>query len=631
MPGAGRKEPRSRAPAPGTHAGCSDVTVVVPAYGPSPHLPRIVAALRDQTQPPVAIVVAHSGVGDPTDALARCDPTIRVVHRDARMIAAAARNRGLREVCSDWVAFLDSDVIPAPNWLAALRTAAAAAPRRFVAGSVGSAVSGGYWGQCLSAIEFSGVAPCLPDRAIQGGASANLMARTDDVRRAGGFDEAFAAGEDTVLAAALRTAGLENWFCAAARGDHVNIAGLGHCLRHLYWLGQWSGRVRRHVPLRGSAAARLWPLAPGLWLGKFALIVGRALRWGDGQRLRFFGLVPGILLGLLTWNVGFLHSLIAPPRAPAADPAEAAERPSISVIVCTFNRSALLERALLAFREQYPVAGTELVVVDNKSTDDTAAVVRRCAEALRSILPVRSVHEPVQGLSRARNAGIAAARGNVLAFLDDDAVPEPGWLAAIAEAFANDDGVAAIGGPIAAEFETPRPAWLRRDLEGYYSILDFGPASGNFPRGRTPFGANMALRRRALGGMRFSEHLGRVGTRLLCDEERELFARLQASGGRIAYAPAMRVRHFVGRERLRPDWLLRRSYAGGTSRVVAAGTPWARARLLARVAAGTALWRVKTAADQDSELVWSSRHAHYRGVIEAIGLPFEQRSIGEDE
>ncbi len=288
----------------------ADVTVVIPSYGPSPHLPKVIAALRTQTLHAKAIIVAHSGAADPSGSLARADAAVQILHRPQRLFAAGARNLGLREVRTEWVAFLDSDVVPAPGWLAALLEAARGAPNRFVAGSIGHAVSGGYWGLCLWAIEFSGVHPYLPDGEVQGGASANLLARTADVRRAGGFDETFAAGEDSLLAARLRESGSGNWFCAAARGAHVNIPGWRHCLSHLFWLGGWSARCRRRVRLRGSAAAHVWPLALGLWVAKLTLIYARVLRWGKGQRLLFLALLPGITLGLLVWNCGFLRGLL---------------------------------------------------------------------------------------------------------------------------------------------------------------------------------------------------------------------------------------------------------------------------------------------------------------------------------
>jgi GT2 family glycosyltransferase len=290
-------------------APVADVTVVIPAYGPSPHLPQVIGALQSQTIPPRAIILAHSGSTDPTALLSRTNKNVQVLHRTERMLAGTARNLGLGKVRTEWVAFLDSDVVPAPGWLAALHGATSETPNRFVVGAIDYAVSGGYWGLCLWATEFSGVHPYLPDREVQGGASANMLIRTVEARRAGAFDEAFAAGEDSLLAANLRHAGLQNWFCAAAQGAHVNISGLRHCLSHLVWLGRWSARCRRRVRLRGSAAVNFWPLALGLWLAKLGLVYARVFRWGKGRRLLFLALAPGIVLGLLAWNFGFLRGL----------------------------------------------------------------------------------------------------------------------------------------------------------------------------------------------------------------------------------------------------------------------------------------------------------------------------------
>ncbi len=294
----------------------ADITVVIPAYGPSPQLPRVIDALERQTLGPARIIVAHSGSDDLSAALPGTSTEIRILHRPQRLPAAAARNLALSEVCTEWTAFLDSDVIPAPDWLSALHVAVSAAPDRFVAGAIDVAESGGYWGLCLWAIEFSGVHPYLPDGVAQGGASANMLVRTGDVRRTGGFDEAFPAGEDSLLAAKLRDAGLHNWFCAAARGAHVNVPGLRHCLSHLFWLGRWSARCRRRARLRGAIAARVWPLALGLAFARLGLVYYRVLRWGRGQRLRFLALSPGIVLGLLVWNSGFLCGLAQADDAP---------------------------------------------------------------------------------------------------------------------------------------------------------------------------------------------------------------------------------------------------------------------------------------------------------------------------
>ncbi len=286
-----------------------NIAVVIPAYGACPHLPKVVDAVGAQSPRPSDIIVVHSGPDDPTEALRRTNPRVRVIHRDDRVWAGAARNLGLALVKTRWVVFIDSDVVPAADWLASLVAAAGASPDRFVVGSVGYAAAGGYWGLCLWTIEFSGVHPYLPDGEREGGASANMLVPTDAIRRVGGFPAGFAAGEDAFLAARLREIGLTNWFCAAARVDHFNKRGLRHCLGHLLWLGRWSAVNRRVHALRGASAVKFWPFAAGLWLAKLCITYYRGLRWGRGYRLKLLALAPGVLVGELAWNLGFFLSL----------------------------------------------------------------------------------------------------------------------------------------------------------------------------------------------------------------------------------------------------------------------------------------------------------------------------------
>ena len=118
-------------------------------------------------------------------------------------------------------------------------------------------------------------------------------------------------------------------------------------------------------------------------------------------------------------------------------------RMTVSVVVVTRNRCRQLTRCLdsLTRQERHP---DELLVVDNGSSDDTAGTVGR----LRAPFPVRLVPEPVVGVAVARNRGLREARGEVVAFIDDDAVAEPGWLAAMEEAFLGDERIGIVGGSI---------------------------------------------------------------------------------------------------------------------------------------------------------------------------------------
>jgi hypothetical protein len=212
--------------------------------------------------------------------------------------------------------------------------------------------------------------------------------------------------------------------------------------------------------------------------------------------------------------------------------------------------------------------GVEIVVVDNGSTDGTAAV----ATAWCAADPDRRrlVSEPVPGLSRARNRGVAAARGEVVLFIDDDAHAPRGWVAAHLAAYARDDRVVAVGGPVALRWPEGRPPWLAPRLDHWFSALDHGDESRPFPPPHGPYGTNMSVRRSALVASTapaaagpFEERLGRRGRSLVSGEEGDLFERLWAAGGHIAYEPAALVMHAVTPDRLRRRWVLRRGWAQG--------------------------------------------------------------------
>ena len=288
------------------------ISVLIPAYNECPGLFACVDLLLAQTMKPLEIIIVHSGSHDPSPLLADRDPRVRVIHRTERLFAGAARNVASDHAHGEWLAFIDADVRPAPDWLENLSAAARLDPNRLVCGSVGHAETGGYLGLSLWAIEFSCVHPLRPDHQTQGGASANMMVSAEAFSRVGGFPAGFPTAEDTMLAAKLRATGVPSWFCAAPRVNHVNIGGLHHFASHLFQLGRLSAVCRRAAPLRGRVAVRFWPLAFGLFASKFAYTSYVALRWGSGTRARFCALAPGVLLGLLIWNAGFLSGLQAP-------------------------------------------------------------------------------------------------------------------------------------------------------------------------------------------------------------------------------------------------------------------------------------------------------------------------------
>jgi GT2 family glycosyltransferase len=242
----------------------------------------------------------------------------------------------------------------------------------------------------------------------------------------------------------------------------------------------------------------------------------------------------------------------------------------------------------------------ELLVVDSASPPGPAAEIA----ALAARHGARLLRLDTPGLSCARNMGLAAAAAPWVAFLDDDAVPEPGWAAAMLAAIATlPPEAAAIGGRILPEWEAPLPVWWPEILRGVLTIVEWegrGEVGRDLPGGVEIYGANMAFRAeplRAIGG--FPEGLGRVGGRLLSGEEVEVVERLLAAGHRAFYEGAAAVRHSIQRERLTAAWLLSRLHWQGATDALRDRAALGHARRAPGAAAKLAL--------QAPLLLWPSR------------------------
>lgn len=238
-----------------------------------------------------------------------------------------------------------------------------------------------------------------------------------------------------------------------------------------------------------------------------------------------------------------------------------------TVVVCTCNRSRLLVEACeSALAVDFPAQAWELVIVDNRSTDDTLAIAHDVGA--RHPGRVRVIEELEVGLSAARNAGIAVARGEIVAFLDDDAYPDPTWLRALDRAF-EDPNVLAAGGPVTPRYEGSLPDWLTEPYLPYLTVWDLGTEPQSLRYNEYPRGANVAFRRQVFerfGG--FSTHLGRKGKTLLSGEETEICLRVERDGGVIRYVPDAGVDHRVHAERITHDWMLARFGAQGRTEAI---------------------------------------------------------------
>lgn len=210
----------------------------------------------------------------------------------------------------------------------------------------------------------------------------------------------------------------------------------------------------------------------------------------------------------------------------------------ISLVVCTRNRASQLKQSLDSFARIETDHDWELVLVDNGSTDDTAGVVAEFGKEFRGLLQM--LHEPKPGVSRAKNRGWRAARGDTIALTDDDCYPQPDFIDRIADAIA-DPRIGYVGGRVLLFDPTDYPITIQE--KNHWEEF---PAGTFIPPGKI-HGANFTIRREVLEGIGgFDPWLG-PGTPLI-SEEVDVMARASALGWDGVYDPRIVVYHHHGRK-----------------------------------------------------------------------------------
>ena len=229
----------------------------------------------------------------------------------------------------------------------------------------------------------------------------------------------------------------------------------------------------------------------------------------------------------------------------------------ITVVLCTYNRCRNLVTALNSIAASMLPQSVEweVLLVDNNSSDQTCQVAEDFCS--RHHPRFRYLFERQPGLSYARNAGIREAKGDIIAFMDDDVIVEPTWLQNLTANMRNGEW-AGVGGRVFPEWNCPPPQWL--SLDQWYALgplpnFDFGPDACELTE--PPFGANMAFRKRMFqkyGG--FRTDLGRRPGSLMSNEDTEFGRRLLAAGERFRYEPSAVVYHPVQKDRTEKKYFL---------------------------------------------------------------------------
>jgi glycosyltransferase involved in cell wall biosynthesis len=236
---------------------------------------------------------------------------------------------------------------------------------------------------------------------------------------------------------------------------------------------------------------------------------------------------------------------------------------TVTVAICTWNRAHVLAGALQSLARATVPAGVDwtTLVIDNGSTDGTAAVARSFAREL----PVVHVVEARPGLSHARNRALREVGGGYLLWIDDDVIVDTGWLTAYVDAFRAWPRSAVFGGPVRPLLEGTPPAWLVHCLPRVahaFAARDLGDATRLLGPSidLLPYGCNFAVRVPDVGGRRFREDLGRRQDGLgRGGEEIDFIVGLLGEGRDGRWVPGASVQHRIGPERQTRAYL--RAYA----------------------------------------------------------------------
>lgn len=257
------------------------------------------------------------------------------------------------------------------------------------------------------------------------------------------------------------------------------------------------------------------------------------------------------------------------PRIPSGPGSRSRFNMSVSVIICayTLDRWSYLREAIASALGQTPRPDEVVLVVDR-----CEELLARAQDKLSEVRVVANALEP--GISGARNSGVEASTGEILVFLDDDAVAHPNWLALLLAPYADPD-VLGVGGSVHPDWRFGQPRWFPPEFNWVVGCSYTGMPEYEAPV-RNPIGANLSMRRsvlKAVGG--FDSSMGRVaadqgrGVSGTADETELCIRATKAyDGGRWMYAPAARVDHVVPESRLTWSFFVGRCRMEGGSKAL---------------------------------------------------------------
>lgn len=239
---------------------------------------------------------------------------------------------------------------------------------------------------------------------------------------------------------------------------------------------------------------------------------------------------------------------------------------SISVIVCAYTEARWdeLGTAIDSLQNQSIPPDEIIIVIDHNPT-----LLERVRAHFTGVVVIENTHQ--RGLSGARNSGIAVAKGDVIAFMDEDAVAAPNWIERLKAGYA-DPQTLGVGGAIEPMWVTGRPTWFPNEFDWVVGCTYVGMPETQAPI-RNLIGCNMSFKREVfdtVGG--FRDGIGRIGTLPVGCEETELCIRIKqhAPDSQLLYDPAARVQHRVPAQRATWNYFRSRCYSEGISKALVA-------------------------------------------------------------
>ncbi|ARN71583.1 hypothetical protein BST91_07980 [Nonlabens tegetincola] len=225
----------------------------------------------------------------------------------------------------------------------------------------------------------------------------------------------------------------------------------------------------------------------------------------------------------------------------------------ITIAICTYNRCSYLKKCLQSLLPQVNDERVEVLVVDNNSTDITLKLVSFFKERYSFL---KYVHEPIQGLSKARNTAFKSSKSLWIAYLDDDGIPHSDYVARLLYGVQNFD-FDCYGGTYYAYYEIKKPKWLsnkfgsKPPLRKDVGLIQRSELSGGI----------FVIKKNVLNSLEgFNPNYGMNGLKMGYGEENELQNRLLSKGYKLGYDPFLKMDHVVATYKLKWTWHVKRTY-----------------------------------------------------------------------